>query len=514
MPCQPARLLRLLETGIFNMKKNILAVCLVIALLEGFAGLGIEIYAIRISATYIGSSISITGIILAMVLIAIAGGYWYGGKLSQSIRSSRQALLKAGYVLSLAAVAHAIACIVQIPLLSFMVNNTDNSILPAIGVGLLYGVGLLLGSTCIPLITQFLTLEYENEGDHDAGKNAGTMVAITTIGSVLGSTATPILLLPYIGLMSSLALFITALGISAWLCTYLASKAKPVPADRRYRGVTAKMNYALSAFALIVTMSFIAINKIDTGIQTATGAWFIKETQVNEDHVVLMSDNPSSISSCWYPDTKKNCTPYGEKVIQNIYDTGAEDMVFLGGAGMAIPSEIAVKNPGKRMTVIDIDIDKALPGIVEEKFLKAPIASNIEFIGDDARAFFARNDDVSYDFMLIDAFSGFYVASNLYTTEALNIFKDTSEHVVANIIGKTSHDSKYTQTLFANWKAVFGDSAYVVADPANPRLQNIMLCNFDCGEATQIKVADYVDQETLPHTDDLPRLDKYYYTSI
>ncbi len=125
----------------------------VITLLEGFAGLGIEIYAIRISATYIGSSISITGVILAMVLIAIAVGYWYGGRLSQDIKTPRQALLKVGHVLSLSALSHAIACVLQLPLLAAMTLSTTSPIITAMGVRLLFGVGLAFGSTAIPLIT-------------------------------------------------------------------------------------------------------------------------------------------------------------------------------------------------------------------------------------------------------------------------------------------------------------------------------------------------------------------------
>lgn len=66
-----------------------------------------------------------------MVLIAIAAAYLYGGKLSQSIKTSKQALLKDGHVLSLAATSHAIACIVQIPLLAVMLYSTDNSIIAA-----------------------------------------------------------------------------------------------------------------------------------------------------------------------------------------------------------------------------------------------------------------------------------------------------------------------------------------------------------------------------------------------
>lgn len=97
-----------------------------------------------------------------------------------------------------------------------MLYSTDNSIIAAKGVGLLYGVGLMLGSMCITLITQFLTLEYEEEHD------AGMMVAITTVGSVLGSSTTPSTLLPYIGLMSSLAAVYHRLSRGAWLCTNLA----------------------------------------------------------------------------------------------------------------------------------------------------------------------------------------------------------------------------------------------------------------------------------------------------
>src|SRR5699024_8051950 len=109
----------------------------------------------------------------------------------------------AGKVLAVSAALHAIACIVQLPLLSLMTQFIENAIVSAVGVGLLFGVGLAFGSMSIPLITQFLTLRHQDDYHIDAGKNAGMMVAVTTVGSVLGSTITPILLLPYIGLMSS-----------------------------------------------------------------------------------------------------------------------------------------------------------------------------------------------------------------------------------------------------------------------------------------------------------------------
>lgn len=500
------------------MQKKVLSVCLIIALLEGFAGLGIEIYAIRISATYIGSSISITGVILAMVLIAIAVGYWYGGRLSQDITTPRQALLKAGHVLSLSAISHAIACIIQLPLLAAMTASTSNPIIAAIGVGLLFGVGLAFGSTAIPLITQFLSLKYKSHNDHsgvDAGKNAGMMVAITTVGSVLGSTLTPIILLPYIGLMSSLALFITALAISAYLCTKLAVQLE---SDDYVSPSTPSQNYMLAISAVIITAVFIIYNKVDTGYQTATGAWFIKDIVFEGQSAVTITDKPGqSTSSCWIYLSKKNCHWYGNITVEAIEQTAPQSLIFLGGAGMGTPSEVAHHNPEMALTVIDIDKD--LPKIIEAHFLKASIAKNIEFIGDDARGYLTRNKDARYDFMLIDAFQGRHVASNLYTLEALNQFKDNSQYIMANIIGVPHKQHGYTQTLFRNWYEVFGSDAYVltktvVTKDSSANLQNIMLCNFACSGSQQLAHVNYFDRHQPVHTDDLPRLDRYYYRAI
>ena len=492
------------------MQKKVLAICLVIALLEGFAGLGIEIYAIRISATYIGASIAITGVILAMVLIAIAVGYWYGGRLSQSITAPRQALLKAGHVLSWSAVAHAIACMVQLPLLAAMSASTDSPIIAAIGVGLLFGVGLAFGSTAIPLITQFLSLKYKNLQGVDAGKNAGMMVAITTVGSVLGSTATPILLLPYIGLMSSLALFIAALAFSAWLCTRLGVQMQDDAPSSQSLPV---INYMLALSAVVMTAGFIALNKTDTGLQTATGAWFINYAVADGQVAVTISDNPRhTTSSCWIPAIKKNCHWYGERTVKSIEQTLPERLVFLGGAGMGTPSEVAYHHPDMALTVIDIDKD--LPEIVETHFLQAPIADNIEFVGDDARGYLNRHRGLRYDFMLIDAFQGQFVASNLYTLEALSQFQQTSTHIMANIIGRPAIEHGYTQTIFRNWHQIFGDSAYVITRHEGNELQNILLCNFACVGGQPLAQVAFFDNTQPVHTDDLPRLERYYYRSL
>ena len=142
-----------------------------------------------------------------------------------------------------------------------------------------------------------------------------------------------------------------------------------------------------------------------------------------------------------------------------------------------------------------------------------------EFVGDDARGYLTRNSEARYDFMLIDAFQGRYVAGNLYTLEALNQFKNNSKYIMANMIGKTNVEHGYSQTLFKNWYQVFGDDAYILTKPAltkngNDTLQNIMLCNFVCPGSEKLAKMAFFDKAQALHTDDLPRLDRYYYRDI
>ncbi len=116
--------------------------------------------------------------------------------------------------------------------------------------------------------------------------------------------------------------------------------------------------------------------------------------------------------------------------------------------------------------------------------------------------------------MLIDAFQGRYVAGNLYTLESLNQFKKNSKHIMANVIGKTTKEHGYTQTILRNWVEVFGDNTYTLTKNDGVDLQNIMLCNFACPNSQNLAQMDYFNRDQAMHTDDLPRLDRYYYRSI
>src|ERR1700730_19034720 len=54
----------------------------IIAFIEGLSTLAVEVIAIRLAIPVVGSSITLTGVILGVVLLALSAGYWRGGTLS------------------------------------------------------------------------------------------------------------------------------------------------------------------------------------------------------------------------------------------------------------------------------------------------------------------------------------------------------------------------------------------------------------------------------------------------
>src|ERR1700730_9179018 len=54
----------------------------IIAFIEGFSTLAVEVIAIRLPIPVVGSSVTLTGFMLGVVLLALSAGYWRGGVLS------------------------------------------------------------------------------------------------------------------------------------------------------------------------------------------------------------------------------------------------------------------------------------------------------------------------------------------------------------------------------------------------------------------------------------------------
>lgn len=55
---------------------------LFVVLVEGFTTLAMQLVALRSAVPLVGSSIVLTSVVIGVILLALAVGYWYGGKLT------------------------------------------------------------------------------------------------------------------------------------------------------------------------------------------------------------------------------------------------------------------------------------------------------------------------------------------------------------------------------------------------------------------------------------------------
>src|SRR4051794_29549153 len=190
----------------------------------GSSTLGVEIAAARLMAPFFGASTIVWANTIAIVLVALSVGYWFGGRMADRhphLRGLSLLVLGAGVLLALVPlVAH--------PFLSLSVDAFDEI---SIGVfaGSLLGVLVLVALPVLMLgAVSPWAIRLKLRAVEDSGEIAGRMYAISTVGSLVGTFASALLLIPLIGTQRTFVFFALALALAAVLG--LGVRWLPVPA--------------------------------------------------------------------------------------------------------------------------------------------------------------------------------------------------------------------------------------------------------------------------------------------
>jgi len=196
--------------------RSILLVVLVFVC--GWAILSLEILGGRILTPFFGSDVYVWGSVIGVFLMSLAIGYFLGGKLSKRFP-------KPGYLSAVILVAAAIVAV--LPLFHEKVNNVVFDVMVAESVGgerwgslvaasVLFLVPMTLLGMVSPYAVQLAATELVS-----VGEKAGTLYAISTVGSFLGCVMTSFyfilwwhtdtILLRTAGLLAVVALLFVAL---------------------------------------------------------------------------------------------------------------------------------------------------------------------------------------------------------------------------------------------------------------------------------------------------------------
>lgn len=200
-----------------------------ILFVSGAAVLALELLASRILTPYFGVSLYIWTGILSITLVALALGYWAGGRIAGA-RGARRAdtgRLAQLYAAAPAAAALAIvaACLAY-PHLFPLLAGAD-LVLGAFAACLILLFPPLAAASAMNPLAIAILLARRRESGADAG--AGTVLFVSTLGSVAGVLVTAFVLIPHFSNFSAtlavaLVLALASLAAAAWLPAPLASR--------------------------------------------------------------------------------------------------------------------------------------------------------------------------------------------------------------------------------------------------------------------------------------------------
>ena len=179
----------------------------------GTSTLGAEIAAARLMAPFFGASTIVWANTIAVVLVALSVGYWFGGRMADRRPDLRSLCL----LVLVASVLLGLVPIVAQPFLSLSVEAFDDVSLGA-GFGSLLGV---LALVAIPVLmlgaVSPWAIRLKLQRIEDSGETAGRMYAISTVGSLLGTFLSALLLIPLVGTQRTFMVFALALAVVATL---------------------------------------------------------------------------------------------------------------------------------------------------------------------------------------------------------------------------------------------------------------------------------------------------------
>ncbi|HLQ34924.1 MAG TPA: fused MFS/spermidine synthase [Chloroflexota bacterium] len=193
-----------------------------LVVVAGMASLSVEMAASRLLAPFFGSSLYSWAILIGLILLYLTLGYWLGGKLADS-RPSRRPLFALN---AIAALAVALVAVLATPVLDASLTATERW-----PFGLFWGTiagclalftvpTILLG--CVSPYAIRLSLARVSA----AGNAAGTVFALTTIGSLIGTFSAVFLLIPSIGTRATLYVFAATLLVASLLGLVVPAKTK------------------------------------------------------------------------------------------------------------------------------------------------------------------------------------------------------------------------------------------------------------------------------------------------
>jgi spermidine synthase len=365
----------------------------------GAGSLATEIAASRLLAPYFGNSTIVWANVIGLILASLSLGYWLGGRLADRRPTPRTL----GTVVVGAACLVAVTPFVARPLLDLSVEGLDR-VSAGAAIGSFFGVLVLFVPPVVLLgMVAPFAIRLSLTDVVTAGTVAGRLYAVSTVGSLLGTFLSALVLIPAIGTQRTLLASAVLIGLGGALLL-----------GRRW---------------LVLAPALAALLLIPPGaIKAQDGLLFEDESRYQFIQVVerdgarrLYLDEGLATHSVWRRD---------EVLTGGVWDTYLAVPELLGHpparvAMLGNAAGTAARAFAKYYPFVEIDGVELDPAVSDtgRRFFEMGEIPGLEVHDMDARSYL-RQTDRRYDLIIVDAYRPPYVPFYLTTKEFFELVRD------------------------------------------------------------------------------------------
>jgi len=472
----------------------------------GAALMIIELTGSRILAPFLGTSLVVWTSLIGIILASLSLGAWWGGLLAD--RHPHTRLL--GRIVLLSAWATAAIGLSKTWVLDFLQGAGGLHTIAIIAtVALFAPAAILLGM--VPPFAVRLCLEDRDHG----GRTSGSLYAISTIGSIVGTFLAGFVLIAWVG--STAILFITAafLTLASWLAD---------PAAKALKGASLLL-FVLAVFFCrqqdhwLAQQGFLDQDTPYNRVLVYTG----KESGSDRLTREMVTGPQGRQSAMYLDDPVELVLPYTRFYrLVEYFRPQARRMLVLGGGGYSFPKYALAHYPEMQIDVVELD-----PGITQLARSHFGLADHprLTIFEEDARTFL-RKIKQPYDVILCDVFNSHYtIPFHLVTVEAIHLLRSALKPdgvILVNLLASTEGvSSRFYKALRATFQTDFASvQAYAVVDAGDRQLwQNIIIAAGNTAPAHTASDPELLQMlshalpdpfgEFAPFTDDYAPVDRF-----
>ena len=468
--------------------------------------MALELVASRLLAPYFGNSLFVWTSIIGVMLGFMSLGYFLGGRYADTHLDSGNLF----WILVAAGVAVALVAFSEASLLPWLARGHSLRLFAVLSATVIFAVP----STLLGMVTPYC-IRLRMHAIEDSGATVGSLYAISTLGSIVGTFGAGFWLISLLGTRDLIALL--AAGLAMLSLLVVPRKADP----RKFLG--------LGLLVVLVVLAFTDVAAGAVTIDTPYDRYLLREGRdpaTGEVLIGLSRDQISAESAAY----KASGRPFRFDYY-NYYDLAVQlsspvdRALMIGGGTLSYPRLFAEANP--KATIDVVEIDPALADIARQTFgyVDSP---RINLFHEDGRTFLNRADG-TYDVVFVDAFkSEATVPYQLTSREAWQLCYDILDDdgvLVMNVIASPSDErARFFNSLYATIGSVFPSvQAFDVQDGSGKGLQNTSIIaaknpRLDVRRAVETRAPEYAARALPAHsppagtrllTDDFAPVDQY-----